>query len=280
MGHKKFRHRPRDVRGRFVPYARRGVRKAVNPRSKRNVILNKGVSLIPDVYMTKMKYTKVVRSTDQMIEQPQITSHKVYSIKMSGNSVYDPDDTTILNNWPVGYNEFRALYERFYVKGSRCRVTNIAVGGDLTMGYRTIVLPSNRDSIEQIPFNSLVSNPYSGKLKYFGPAFGKNIAKAYCGMTTRAITGRSKPVAEDNYHGKMGTVLTGGDPEVQWWYHIIYQSTNEEFDDSSPFEITIEVEYDVMFYARRMQIQDSPITLGPLDEEVLEENSGPPNGPP
>lgn len=250
-------------------------------RNKRNILINRGPSLIPDMYMTKMKFTKVIRTTLDMSLQTGVDTdpNQVYSAKFSGNSIYDSDLDSLTNNWPVGYAEFRNFYERFYVRGCRINVTAISKGGDLTMGYRSFILPSNRDGIDGIPVNSLSGNPYATRIKYFGPAFGENITRMQTKMTTSAITGRGKPVREQNFHGKMSGVAVNGNPEIEWFYHVILQGTNQQFPPED-FELTVQLTYDVMFYQRRQQIQDNPNTLGDLDEEILDANGPTGGGPP
>lgn len=258
------------------------VSKKVNKRRKTNILINRGPSLIPDMYMTKMKFTKVIRSTLQMQLQTGVDSdpNQVYTARLSGNSIYDSDLDNPANTWPVGYAEFRNFYERFYVRGSRISVTNIATSGDLTNGYRTFILPSNRNSIDGIPFNSLLGNPYATRVKYYGPAFGENIIRQGTKMTTASITGRTKPVREQNFHGKMANNAVSGNPEIEWYYHVITQGTNNQFPPED-IEITITVTYDVMFYQRRQQIQDNPdLSDLILDENLEEESGGPPFGPP
>lgn len=260
------------------------ISKKRNKRRTRNVIINRGPSLIPDMYMTKMKFTKVIRNTTQMTLQGGVAQatdpNAVYTAIFSGNSIYDADLKNPATTWPIGYAEFRSFYERFYVRGSRISIVATAVGGDLTNGYRTFILPSNRNSIDGIPFNSVSGNPYATRVKYYGPAFGENITRAGTKMTTASITGRGKPVREQAFHGKMSGDAVSGNPEIEWYYHVVTQGTNAQFPQAD-IEITVQITYDVMFYQRRQQIQDqAEVSNFTLDEDLIEENSGPPNGPP
>jgi len=281
MPPKRSRSRTRSAQARARSRGPSGRFKAqADPRIKRTVVINKGVSLIPDVYITKMNFTKVVRNKGDMLIQAGVNTPEVRYIRMSGNSVYDADDTSIVNGWPVGYSEMRALYEKFYVCASACKVTSMSIGGNLTQGYRSFLLPSNRKIIDGIPFNSLSSNPYATKVKYFGPAFGKNIMSTYTKQSTTAVSGRKKPSVEQDYHGELNGLGNEGDPANQWYWHLIYQSTNPVFPDGGEFEITIKMTYNVMFYQRRQQIQDGPLTLPPLDEELNQNGPTGPTGPP
>lgn len=246
-------------------------------RLRTNVVFNHGPSLIPDVYITKLKFnTEVDMGNDGVSQSPPLRRYT-----MSGNSVYDTDDTSLVNGYPTGYDEMRRFYQRFYVSLSKIRVNFICLNGNVATGYRAIILPSTRNTTAGIDMNSLVANPYATKAQYFGPAFGKNIITRTHKMATKSITGRKDAVSEDDYHGQFSSSLVNGDPERQWFYHILVESVNDAFSPNGGFVIAnIEMEYSCKFYDRRQQVQDNVDELTGLDTDPVPPGPGQGQGPP
>lgn len=251
--------------------------KAVKKRTTTNVVFNRGPSLIPDVYITKLKFnTEVDMNNDGISQAPSL---RIY--RMSGNSVYDADDTSLVNGYPPGYDEMRRFYQRFYVSLSSIRVNFICLNGSVSTGYRAIILPSTRNTTAGIDMNSLVANPYATKAQYFGPAFGKNIITRTHLMATKSITGRKDAVSEDDYHGRFSSSLVNGDPERQWFYHICVESVNDSFSPNQGIVVAnIEMTYSCKFYDRRQQVQDPVDGLTGLDTDPVPPGNNPGNGPP
>lgn len=242
-------------------------KKRKNKRKVRNVVYNRGPSLIPDTYISKMNYTFNITQKAQMEEQIVGPSAETRFLRLSGNSIYDPDDTTVFNGWPVGYAEMQSFYRKFYVSACSVKVDAICSNGNLADSFRIILYPSNRDTINNIPFNSLVSNPYSTPSTYFGPAFGKNICTKRIFQTTKSITGRKNPVSENDYHGELSGPIDNGDPKEQWYIYVICQTNNDTWTEDN-LKLNVEMTYHTMFYDRRQQRQDNDNTIGELDELV------------
>lgn len=255
-------------------------KKKPNKRKVRNVVYNNGPSLIPDTYITKMSYTSEL--TDQNLE---VVGPRLLKLSMSGNSVYDPDQTQLFNGWPVGYAEMRHFYKRFYVSASTISVQTMVRGGTVADGWRVMILPSNTKDIGTLPFNSLISNPYAGKSQYVGSALGKPIIHQRHRMSTSSMTGKKSPSIENDYNGelKLGGPLQNGDPIRQWFYLVFFETINDAFAPDT-LRIQVKITYNVKFYDRRLQIQDNTDTLerpiGELDKEIPVEEEGPPFGPP
>jgi len=274
-----FGSRKLAPRSRVRPRKRRFVKK-LNKNKKRNVVVNYGPSLIPDTYLTKMSFTteKIILDFDQR-------SLRFGSITFSGNSVFDPDQSSIVNGWPVGYAEMRHFYKKFYVSSSTIRIESMMTNGTVGDGARVFVLPTNTKDIGGIGYESLASNPYASKSKYFGSALGKPIVTTHHSMSTQSISGKKAPSIENDYSGNMrasGLVLDGN-PVNQWFWLLCYESINETF---TPNTITanIKITYQVKFYDRRLQIQDTDYTLtrpiGEVDDEIPEEDGPTGGGPP
>lgn len=182
-------------------------------------LVNRGPSIMPDVFVTKMKWT--YRTT--ITSTSGVPGNQVFKI----NSLYDPDSTGA-GNQPVGFDEMSSFYQRYRVLG---------VGYSVTLVPNTGVVATNllevgcAPSVETFAANSdpqtLGSNPY-GNFQIIFSNSGITTLKGYIPMAKLFGITRLVYNNDTSYHG-----TPSSDPNVLSYFTVAMQATDESSTASS-----------------------------------------------
>lgn len=131
------------------------------------------------------------------------------------NSVYDPDATGT-GGQPTGFDQWTAIYKRFYVAASKIKCYAINMDDDPVM---FALFPSTTEET-----TASIAGMHFGEEKYSRqkliPQTGMDkpiIIKNY--NTTGKITGR--PQKDSAYWH-----TDSGNPQLPWYWHVYYQNMN------------------------------------------------------
>lgn len=156
---------------------------------------------------------------------------------MSGNSVYDPDYTSVTNHQPLGLDQYAALYNKYRVLGSSCKVKLIssssAAGGMLSA---SLTASNHIDTDSSIHDAAERSNT---KTRLFGSASGNSLAFLSKYKSTRAMLGDT--AKSDRSQSAITT-----NPADQWYWILQVGSVDEATTISGMALIT--VTYYVKFF--------------------------------
>lgn len=206
--------------------------------SKPRTLLLRGVRLIPDRYMCKLRYisNEPTRLTG--------TLGGVKNIRFSGNSLFDPDVTGV-GHQPYGFDQLASLYNSYRVFGSSIRVTFSVTSTSSSQGTLvTYVLP-NPDN--NVPVSILPAQEASrSRWRMTGTAFansGMQRIKHY--QSTRSIYGLSAMKAADADYSADVTA----NPAKMWYWNVGCGPLDESSDHFC--EAVVQVTYYCVFYRRK-----------------------------
>lgn len=216
--YKKMNRRKRRVRKR---------RKRKFSRNKVNKLMLRGVSVVPDIMIAKLKYVTV--------QNP--TAGATHSRRMALNGLYDPDITGT-GHQPLGFDQWMAFYENFICFASKIKMTVRNVSG---IEGQIGILPANTGTVAT-NISLYAESPY-GKIKSLGnDQSGKSIATITNYLSMKKYEGF--PLASVNYTGSASS-----NPGITREWHILIQS----YDVSSSIDISynLEIVYYVKFFRRK-----------------------------
>lgn len=203
-----------------------------NKKNYNNSLINRGPSIVPDSYSTKLKYTRTgtITSTSGV---PGVQTFR-------GNSLFDPDQTGV-GTQPKGFDELAALYDHYHVSG--CKIEVSAATASATQLDDLCILATTDASPTGSSIDVYSESPYSKRI--FGIANQEKFKmKSY--VSTTAIFGisKSKAKADDVY-----SALVTADPAAPWRWHVIYQSGDRS--STQGCTVTVQLTYYCTFYDRK-----------------------------
>lgn len=153
-----------------------------------------------------------------------------------GNDVYDPE-FVLGGNQAFGFDQYSALYRKFYVKGSKISVNAIWNANTESNGCILVWADCNATAPANIQTASERCLANGGKIAYLLNA-PSGVTKISHSAYTRKMLGSG--YEEDNNHG---TAAAG--PVEQWYWHVV--NTNNDATLARGAQLTIETEYDTVW---------------------------------
>lgn len=194
-----------------------------------------------DVMFVKLKYNLVLEIAAGTVTQT--------SYKFRGNSLYDPDASSLSGTQPMGYDQYSQFYERAIVLGSKIRIKFLNAGTNLPI--QMCVYPSLSSAATQVD-GSLREIPF-GRTKYVsmvGNALKIEHMSNY--MSTAKIYQVSKQHVKDtaNYSHTNGT-----NPVNEWFWYWTLQNNGLSAQATGGYG-DVEITYYAMF-KRRVELDVS-----------------------
>jgi len=172
--------------------------------NKRAVLTRIPGTILPDKLQVKLPYT-------ERYDILTAAGSAAYQ-RMSGNSAYDPDYTGA-GQQPLGFDEWKAFYTKYVVKGSKCDVQIVPVGSNYS--YESVLVPfpgtsasasSNLDNLKAMQYAKWGVSQTSGNLRRMSTY-----------MDTTKLYG--KPNITDEIDPAF-SALIGSDPAEEWTWQI------------------------------------------------------------
>lgn len=188
---------------------------------------------MPDRLQVKLRYQYIQNVNASLSADIQV---------MSGNSVHDPDDTNV-GHQPTGYDQYSALYNTYYVSGSKISVEINNLRTDVPLQY-TIYPDRLHASVGMLATVTPWENKGAKSIMVGTRDGGSGRRRISYYTTTRKQYQILRP---SNYPGFQATTGTlGNDPSLQWYWNLITQTTDGSA--SLIYHATIKVTYYVTFY--------------------------------
>ena len=153
-----------------------------------------------------------------------------------GNGMFDPE-YALGGSQPFGFDQYSAIYRKFYVKSSEITVISCWNANTESNGCVLIWADANPTPPATIGVAHERCLANGGKVKYLN--------NAPSGSTTLKLKSYTKKIlksgmSEDNNHG------TGSqDPTEQWYWHVV--NTNEDATVARGCRHIIDVKYDAVW---------------------------------
>ncbi len=210
-------------------YRKRKKRKYKKRKSRQpSTVVIRGVSLVPDRLFVKLKYSQMLNFT-----QTGVLGFNVFR----GNSLFDPDQTGAGTTQPMGFDQWKLLYERYKVHASSIslRVVNS------TSTVTKLVLFPMTDAVSLVnDINEASEQPYSKSRMITGQG-GSPFVNIYNKMSTKKIRGVRIPL-DDDYSANIDA-----NPARQWFWHILCQ------DPLFTGTLDLLVDVSIIYYAEFMK---------------------------
>lgn len=152
-----------------------------------------------------------------------------------GNSLFDPDVTSS-GHQPYGFDQWKAIYQRYCVFASWIRVS---VSLDIPLPVKILLLPTQLDSsvVTSDTFESLIEQPYC-KWRTGQSSNGQDLQSLTHYMSTSKIMGQAPYLIEndDNLYA-----LSNANPLNPWYW--ILGVNSPQGDSSQTYKIDIEMRF-------------------------------------
>lgn len=202
-------------------------------RQKSNMLINRGPSVVPDRYRTKLVYTL----------KTQANSSNLVQTVVRGNSVFDPE-WAVGGNQPTGFDQLSTLYGRYIVHGCQIKVRAVNLGAGVG---KIVVFPTTATSINNI--REAIQAPYS-KTRMLAPTgSGQSMTYISSYSSTKSIRGITGPLVDDELEA-----LTTANPPKEWYWIVAGSHFDEASIIDQDWEIT--VVYYVDFF-KRLKLSNS-----------------------
>lgn len=198
-----------------------------------SILVNRGVSLIPDVYKTKLVFTS----------DESISAGATRLIR--GNSIFDPDNT---NRKPQGYNEMSALYDRYLVTASRCEIT--IINQDISDQLKCVLYPAGI-AAPTTDFENASAQPYATNVVLGTEGSGQAVKTLKNYIATKAIRGAWVTNSES-----YGAAFTA-DPGFQWYWHFVFEAI-------TPGTVSMHIQTRVTYYVTMYRRDSVPQSIDPV----------------
>ncbi len=234
MPYKRARYsQPRSARANYGKKRKFVKRRKVTKKRPITTVI-RGVSILPDRYMVKLKYIDFIHFS------AAASGNYVFR----GNSTFDPDFTGT-GHQPMGYDELQTLYRKVRVFGSKISVKVNSESATPEASSAVVVLT---------PQGILGGNPAKLSDAMEHPRARWRLLSTYNGggaqrslrnyMSTRQIEGITKAKAADaDYSSQTDAV-----PLKKWYWRIHYSSTNET--SSIDLTLCVQLIYYCVFFDR------------------------------
>lgn len=194
---------------------RKGVRKAYA------TVVNRGLSPIPQRFITKMKYC------DNFTMPTALSGLNAYRFNL--NSIFDPNRTGI-GHQPYGHDTLQSMYNRYRVISCSYVIQVIA-----NATINCAVLPAN----EEVSPNAMYEVKESPRAKFVAQNPGGSMKILKGSVYLPSLVGRTKAqyMADDRYQAQYGA-----SPSELAILNVFTQQINDGTTDQLP-QITVTLEY-------------------------------------
>lgn len=204
-----------------------------NRRKKQQqaLMINKGISPIPDSYRTKLRYCTSV------VIDPVVSS--IGSHVFRANSLYDPD-LTGAGHQPLGFDNLMALYDHYVVLGAKITCTFIAPTTSVTTTASNVGICLDDDAT---PYTSLESIREQGRVSYktmtvSGSSNPTKISKYY---SAKKFHGVSNVLDNDHLRGD-----SASNPDELCFFQVFVEPVNSSYDISA-VNVQVQIDYIAQF---------------------------------
>lgn len=173
-----------------------------------------------------------------------------------GNSCFDPDESGI-GHQPLYYDQYAAVYSKYKVVSSRCRVT--VSNYNATASCCVVLVPSS-EILTATSYLIAMEQPYAKRTELIPISTRGGVQSSISSaISTEKVIGLSKmQLASEDY-----SASTGSTPSSVWYWNIAV------FDVAAvSVRMLVDIEYRVVFYDRRAI---NPSFTAPKIVKTLEE---------
>lgn len=173
--------------------------------------------------------------------------------KFSANSMFDPDQTTLLaGHQPSNFDTWMSQYDHYCVQKSTISVQYIPVTAtNVNPGALGILLSDGGTSVSDLGgLDAILEQPFNARAKQFvtGNNVGNPLAKATRSFNAASFFGKTRKVilGDDAYRGSVAT-----NPADMAWFEIYYYAIG-----NNPGEITliVTIDYEAVMSERRITL--------------------------
>ncbi len=178
----------------------------------------------------------IIRYCDEVALNPG-AAYGQYTFR--GNSCFDPDETGI-GHQPLYYDQYAAVYSKYKVISSRCRVT---VSNYNASASSCVVLVPSSEILTATSYMIAMEQPYAKRTELLPISTRAGVQSSISSaISTEKVIGLSKmQLASEDY-----SALTGATPASVWYWNIA------AFDVAAvSVRMLVDIEYRVVFYDRR-----------------------------
>lgn len=153
--------------------------------------------------------------------------------KIRGNGMFDPE-VVIGGSQPFGFDQYSAIYRKFYVKSSEISVIANWNANTESNGCLLVWADANPTDPTSIKVATERCIANGGKFKYINNAPTGSTLVKHKAYTKKIL---KSGMDEDNNHGTGST-----DPTEQWYWHVV--NTNEDATVARGARLMIDVKYE------------------------------------
>lgn len=194
---------------------------------KRTKLINRGPSVIPDRYYTKLNYA----------EDFSVTTSTSYNNLRYHSSLYDPNDAGA-GHQPMGFDQLATLYDKYIVFGFKYVVAVVNQG---TTPVRLATVLKNT-ATASTTITQIMEKPYN-VARFVSPGEKPTILKGYCSVA-KIFGVPNKMVNRDD---KFNSATTNSPAQTAYLY--IYQDTADAIT-SNKVVYTVKLTFYACFYDR------------------------------
>lgn len=224
-------------------------RPKVRPQGERRVVNSVASTGFPDSEVATIRYSDEITKSGSTYAQ--------YTFR--GNSVYDPDETGI-GHQPMYYDQYAAVYQRYKVTQSSCKIT--IANYNATAAVVAVLLPSS-EVVTITSYSIAMEQPYAKRTELIPistRAGVKTTIKSV--MSTRKILGLTNAQLQSEDY----SALTGASPTSLWYWNLSFFN-----DNAVGVHFLVDLEYSVIFYDRRAPtLSKTVLSVVKTEEERLE----------
>lgn len=215
----------------------------------------------PQSFRTRVKYQRGIP-----VDQFTVVNADTSVVQFLGNSIYNPDLSILLENYPIGVTEIAALYARYMVRSCKltfkvqCTDSNLTSNGRYAVWAHpyTRVLPSGFSSADD-----LVGQTLASKMMSIGPVNGISVSQPFSRRFTTAQVLARPEIQILRAQDVSGYCVDGSfQPFSQWFWTIAVTNDTGLIGQPNGLRFQVELEYDVEFYQPRALIASNHSTLG------------------
>lgn len=250
---------------------RRKNRGIAGGRRTTSVALPVRSDIIPDTLQTHVRY-----SVTYAASAGTALSLSSNVFQFTGNSIFNPDLNSIVENYPKGVVEWAGLYVRYQVVKSEieCIVNPASSTSTIALSQCKFILYPHAYSTAlpggAISADDLVGQPRASRLEILGPLSGtSNKSPLRMSMTSSAMFARPDSQLRNSEEHSGFLVSNTFQPHSQWfWSFIITNNSGAAVPVDA--RITFNIRYTVRLYQPRGQNLVAHDTTGTYVENVSE----------
>lgn len=197
--------------------------------AERRVVNTRGSQGFPDSEIATIRYSDEVGITGGTYGQ--------YTFR--GNSAFDPDETGI-GHQPMYFDTYSAVYSKYKVISSSCRVT--ASNYNASAAAVLVLLPSS-EIVTITSYAIAMEQPYARRTELLPVSTRQGVQSTVgSSITTKRMLGLSAA----QFAGEEYSALTGASPASLWYWNIAAFDIN-----AVSVRLLVDLDFKILFYDRR-----------------------------